>query len=642
MSSPIPIPRRIDDYRIVRLIGEGGMGRVLLAEDPVTEKHVALKHIHPNLLRVSNYRQRFEREMEIMTDLSHPNLMPLLARGIVGEIPYYVMPYIDGISIRDYLRQYGAFSPEQTLHILNGICAALTYMHSHSVYHRDIKPHNILLDRQGTPYLTDFGIAADLNANTKLTNTIQRAGLGTDGYVAPELRGGAFASPRTDVYSLGMTAYEMMARRSLFEVLSEDVSNPMAPIPEPLQFVISRAIEQTPRARYQQVSQFLLDFRSVVEFEHDNLTNTPLEIHPNAVEAPSKTNTKLTPLLGTTAFPDRRRENHIVAISVTIVGVVLVFTIYLVASGRIDRLDVGNPSPPAPATAVAAVQTEPVTEAPSETPTVTVTTQPPPDVTRTFEAAFFQALTATATRELAARSEATQRANTTATAAAATNEARIAASFSTQAPRATSTPPPTEGTPTRTPLPSPTENGIPFEGQVLFLQQDASLYDRVNGSAQLTLEAGTRVRITTDGLGKTFFDFGEQRFFVVSVGGTTGWVEASALAASDATTAEVPIVSNPAQVATAVTLPQGDRTPARSIQPTVTPSDNLGVGVLARTNREVYAVNLPGSNVGVDLVPSGAFVSIFDGPRESNGETWWRVRTPDNSDGWIEASALEP
>jgi serine/threonine-protein kinase len=121
--------------------------------------------------------------------------MPLLKTGEYNGMPYYVMPYIDGVSIRDYTTMYGAFKPEQALAVVDGVCSALIYMHSHSVFHRDIKPHNILIARDGTAILTDFGIAAIDNATEQLTNTIQRAGLGTDGYIAPELRGGAFASP---------------------------------------------------------------------------------------------------------------------------------------------------------------------------------------------------------------------------------------------------------------------------------------------------------------------------------------------------------------------------------------------------------------------------------------------------------------
>ncbi len=242
-------------YRVLGGLGSGGMGRVLLVANPKGERF-ALKHIHPNLLQQSNYYQRFQREMDLMQRLRHPNLMPLLDRGTAGNLPYYIMPYIDGLSVKDYIRQYGPLTPEQTYNVVDAVCYALVYLHAQGVYHRDIKPHNIMLDRQWTPFLTDFGIAADMRANNDLTSTMQRAGMGTQSYTAPEIHGGAAASARSDLYSLGITVYEMFTGEHLFKAYTRDTEDPYAALPDELRPVILRAIDHNPKARFQTVKDF--------------------------------------------------------------------------------------------------------------------------------------------------------------------------------------------------------------------------------------------------------------------------------------------------------------------------------------------------------------------------------------------------
>ncbi|MEL6270720.1 MAG: serine/threonine-protein kinase [Chloroflexota bacterium] len=649
-----PIPRHIGRYRIVRIIGEGGMGRVLLAEDPQTETRVAIKHIHLSLLGTSNYHRRFEREMEIMTNLNHPNLMPLLDHGEFRGLPYYVMPYIDGVSVRDYTTMYGAFKPEQALPVVDGVCSALIYMHSHSVYHRDIKPHNILIARDGVPYLTDFGIAAIENAPEQLTNTVQRAGLGTDGYIAPELRGGAFASPRTDVYSLGMTIYEMFARRSLYKVLSEDVSNPMAPIPEPLQPVLRRAIDQTPKFRQQTVNEFRREFRRAVKQDMAERVpsalqqNTPPVVPefrlPDSLVRTEPTNRTGPGNTGVSAVPPpiltgaRRQENYIVAVMVTIVSVMVVGTIYFGARGALNNTQQIAGEPTVTATDVPTTQSPTATHTSTTTPTPTSTPSPtvvtvtvdPLELTGTFEAAFFNAITATSG---AAYGQQTLEAVVTSTSVALTRTAR-AQITPTVTPRVQTVLPTTR--PTRTTMPTATPAGIPFAGQELFVQRATGLFSRVGDTVNVVLQPGAEVIVIEDTFGNTFFDLGTDRYIVVQAPQGTGWVRDTDLGRA------APPTALPAATADPITISvENPDNPAPTSVPQAGTGVVIGVGMTVNIVQETYAVNLPGSTIGVEQLSPGMQVTVLEGPRSVDELTWWRIRTS-VSDGWVTAAVISP
>lgn len=205
-----------DRYCIQRTIGRGGMSIVYLATDLKLDRPVAIKVLDPSVCSKVG-AERFLREVRIVAPLQHPNILPLLDSGRVGEIVYSVMPYVEGDTVRDRLQRTGPLDTEAALRFAREIADALEYAHRCGVVHRDVKPENILLSGDQA-VLADFGIARATNLANEQTLTGSGVPIGTPAYMSPEqVRGQDTADPRSDVYSLGVTLYEMLAGRPPFE-----------------------------------------------------------------------------------------------------------------------------------------------------------------------------------------------------------------------------------------------------------------------------------------------------------------------------------------------------------------------------------------------------------------------------------------
>ncbi len=210
---------RIGAYRLVRVLGEGGMGKVYLAEraDDLYRKQVAIKTVRGGFGQDRSLLQRFRGEQQILANLDHPNIARLLDGGITNDgLPYLVMEYIDGIRVDDYCR-IKKLGTEQRLALFCTVCAAVEYAHKHLIIHRDIKPANILVTSEGIPKLLDFGIAKLLDpefGDLVLTRPTER--LLTPEYASPELMRGEPVTTSTDVYTLGVLLYELLAGKRPF------------------------------------------------------------------------------------------------------------------------------------------------------------------------------------------------------------------------------------------------------------------------------------------------------------------------------------------------------------------------------------------------------------------------------------------
>jgi hypothetical protein len=251
-------------YRIERELGVGGMATVYVAEDLKHHRQVAVKVLRPDLA-ASLGAERFLREIDIAAKLNHPHILPLYDSGGAGDVLFYVMPLVEGQSLRDRIAKTGALPVDEATRIIREVAEALAYSHQHGVVHRDIKPENILIS-SGHALVTDFGVAkavSDAANAAELTGT--GITLGTPAYMAPEQ---ATADPsldhRADIYALGVMAYELLAGRPPFVVGSPQqmiaahiTQKPDAlrahrsAIPATLETVVMRCLEKNPADRWQ-------------------------------------------------------------------------------------------------------------------------------------------------------------------------------------------------------------------------------------------------------------------------------------------------------------------------------------------------------------------------------------------------------
>ena len=201
-----------DRYAVERELGRGGMAIVYLASDRRHPRRVAIKVLDAQLTGLAN-AGRFLQEIRLMATLQHPHILPLFDSGEVLGEPYYVMPYIEGETLRARLQREGRLGVEESVRIMREVASALDYAHRQGVVHRDVKPENILLS-DGHALVADFGIARALLADSDAARRLTATGvaLGTPGYMSPEQAMGEHAvDARSDIYALGALAHEMLA-----------------------------------------------------------------------------------------------------------------------------------------------------------------------------------------------------------------------------------------------------------------------------------------------------------------------------------------------------------------------------------------------------------------------------------------------
>src|SRR2546425_563345 len=199
-----------DRYAIEREVGHGGMATVYLARDPKHDRPVALKVLRPELAAVLG-GERFLREISLTAQLQHPHILTLIDSGEADGFLYYVMPYVEGESLREHLQREGQLPLDEAFRITRAVASALDFAHGHGVIHRDIKPENILISG-GEAVVADFGIGRAITAAARDTLTGTGIAIGTPGYMSPEqATGGARLDGRSDIYSLACVLYEMLA-----------------------------------------------------------------------------------------------------------------------------------------------------------------------------------------------------------------------------------------------------------------------------------------------------------------------------------------------------------------------------------------------------------------------------------------------
>ena len=254
-------------YRIERELGRGGMATVFLAEDLRHRRRVAIKVLLPELAAALG-AERFLREIEVAAGLNHPHILPLHESGEAGGLLYYVMPYVEGESLRKRLTREQQLPLDDALPIAREVADALNYAHSHDVVHRDIKPENILLS-EGHAVVADFGIARAITVAGPSTLTATGMALGTPAYMSPEQAAGSRdLDGRSDLYSLGCVLYEMLAGQPPFNgppeslayqhlsVTPRPVTELRPATPPEVARALNRALAKTPADRFSTSAQF--------------------------------------------------------------------------------------------------------------------------------------------------------------------------------------------------------------------------------------------------------------------------------------------------------------------------------------------------------------------------------------------------
>ncbi|MGM7701122.1 Stk1 family PASTA domain-containing Ser/Thr kinase [Pseudalkalibacillus sp. Hm43] len=273
------IGRRISDrYKILEIIGDGGMAVVYKAEDLILDRIVAVKVLRSEYSTDEDFIRRFRREAESATSLNHPNVVNIVDVGEEEQIYFIVMEYVEGQTLKQIIRDRGPLSPERSIEIMKQISSAIAHAHDHHIVHRDIKPHNILIDKKGNAKVTDFGIAL---AATSATITHTNSVLGSVHYFSPEQARGGIANNKSDIYSLGVVLYEMVTGRLPFsgesavsvalKHLQEQFPEPKLlnpDIPQSLENIILKAMAKDPSQRFDSVE----DFGEKLEFalQHPN------------------------------------------------------------------------------------------------------------------------------------------------------------------------------------------------------------------------------------------------------------------------------------------------------------------------------------------------------------------------------------
>lgn len=258
-------------YEILKRIGSGGMADVYMSKDHKLNRNVAVKVLKSEYVEDEKFLKKFQVEAQAIANLAHPNIVNIYDVGAEDGVNYIVMELADGMTLKECIKRLGHIPPKEAVDISIQIASAISHAHKHHTIHRDIKPQNILVAEDGTIKVTDFGIAKAANSNTVTSTAI-----GSVHYISPEQAKGRFCDEKSDIYSLGITMYEMVTGQvpfdhengvtiALMHLQNEIVppSNLVEGIPDSLEKIILKCTMKKPEERYQTADELIEDLKLV-------------------------------------------------------------------------------------------------------------------------------------------------------------------------------------------------------------------------------------------------------------------------------------------------------------------------------------------------------------------------------------------
>lgn len=287
------IGKTLGQYTILEEAGRGGMATVYLAKQTSMNRSVAIKVLPPHFLHDPSFLERFKREVEVISHLEHPHILPIYDYGEAEGMPYIAMRFLGGGSMAQMIRR-GVPDLEELIRPMRQISQALDYAHMQGIIHRDLKPGNIMLDEDNNAYLSDFGIARVMGSD--LTGS---AIIGTPAYMSPEQANGMGIDGRSDIYSLGVVLFELITGREPYQaetpmaLLLKHLNEPMPPardfregVPDSVEHVLTKATAKDPDERYSSTKELSAAFEQALRSGSATRASSPTKADNDTMASP--------------------------------------------------------------------------------------------------------------------------------------------------------------------------------------------------------------------------------------------------------------------------------------------------------------------------------------------------------------------
>ncbi len=282
-------------YQIIEKLGAGGTAIVYRAQDMLLHRMVTIKILREEYASNNEFVRRFRHEAQAVASLSHNNIVAVYDVGYEENMHYIVMEFVEGESLKDYIKRKGVLKLNEACNIISQLLAGLQHAHEHGIIHRDIKPHNILLGRDGRAKVTDFGIAVGMSNDVTMTYNTSSRIMGSVHYISPEQVQGKAVTEKSDIYSAGVVFYEMLTGRLPYvgetpiSIAMQHVQGELAlpnqvnpQVPASISYVVTRAMRRNPETRYDSAAEMAdavrAAYQSVQESEGDQVTDATISM----------------------------------------------------------------------------------------------------------------------------------------------------------------------------------------------------------------------------------------------------------------------------------------------------------------------------------------------------------------------------